>query len=56
MTGEEREDAAARLAEIPVAAKGVKAGSGNAKWALAGGAGLLALGLLRRWSRRRRIR
>ena len=47
--------AAARLAEIPVAAKGVKAGGGSAgKWALAGGAGLLALGLMRRRRRRRR--
>lgn len=50
-----RKDAAAQLAEIPVAAKGVKAKSGRAtKWVLAGGAGLLALGLLRRRSRRRR--
>ncbi len=52
-----RDEAAARLREIPVAAKGVKASGGNgAKWALAGGAGLLALGLLKRRRRRSRGR
>ena len=49
-----RDEAAARLAEIPVAAKGVKASGGSAvKWALAG-AGLLALAWLRRRRRSRR--
>ncbi len=50
-----RAEAAARLEEIPIAAKGVKAsGDQTAKWALAGGAGLFALGLLRRRRRRRK--
>ncbi len=44
-----RDETTARLKEIPVAAKGVRASGGKTvKWALAGGAGLLALGLLRR--------
>ncbi len=49
-----RRDASARLAAIPVAAKGVKDPKNNAaKWAmLAGGAGLLGAALLRRRRRR----
>ena len=49
-----REDAASRLAAMPVTAKGVKAsGNGSAvRWAaLAGGAGLLGAALLRRGRR-----
>ena len=49
-----RDQAAAQLREIPVAAKGVPASGGQGvKWALAGGVGLLALGLMKR--RRRRV-
>ena len=51
-----RRDTAARLAAIPIAAKGVKAsGRNTAKWAVfAGGAGLLGLAFLRRRRNSRR--